>query len=305
MCITDKDTVFAPLPLFHINPLGYGVIGGLLAGANILVAERFSATTFWESVKANGVTALILHSPPIEILKRRTTSLSATGHDVRVAFAADPSFLEMFNIPLGVSAYGSTEAGGLSHMWKWRQEDQAAVSEGATHYAGVGRYDMSWRVAENGEILVRDRGGRALFAGYRRSGSLEVARDGEGWFHSGDMGRVDVWGNLVFIERLSESVRVKGEYVPLTFVEEKLSSVSGLGDFALWRQPDPVAGHEVVLYVAGPVPTAGIKEVSQRLPAFMRPVRAFRVAEIPRDSGVGKVRRRLLEELVPLEVVEL
>ena len=35
-CLSDSDTVLAPLPMFHINPLGYGVVGGLTAGADVL-----------------------------------------------------------------------------------------------------------------------------------------------------------------------------------------------------------------------------------------------------------------------------
>lgn len=305
MCLSPSDTVFVPLPLFHINPLGYGIVGGLTAGCDVVAWESFSATRFWPTVKALGATVLILHGPPVEILKRRFRPGECDGHSVRIVFAADPAFLRTFDVAQGVSAYGSTEACGLSHMWTWRPDDEPWIVEGASHYAGRSRYDIEWTVTADGEIVVRDIAGRALFSGYRHCGVVQQALDDDGWFHTGDLGRIDEWGNLIFMERLSESVRVKGEYVPISFVEEQLRVIPDLGEFALWRQTDPVAGHELVLYVTGGVPAEKIKEVSATLPAFMRPSKALLVDAIPRDTGVGKVRRRLLDEVPTREVVDL
>ncbi len=73
------DRVLAPLPLYHVNPLGYGVIPALLAGADALTVRRFSASSFWPDVVGAGVSVCILHAPPVEILKRRTTPDAAAG----------------------------------------------------------------------------------------------------------------------------------------------------------------------------------------------------------------------------------
>jgi len=312
MSFTRYDVVFAPLPMFHINPLGYGVVASLLAGASVLGAERFSASQFWPAVTGNQVTAAVLHLPPVAILKKATEPSDAKGHRLRVVFTGDPEFLERFEIPQGVAAYGSTEAGGLCHATICRPGDRDAPPEGIMRRAGRARYDVEWRLADDGEILVRDKGqGRALFSGYRRAGVITPALDDDGWFHTGDLGRVDDWGNLIFVERLSESIRVKGEYVPIGYVEQQLLQVSGLGDFALWRRPAAPGGRElgeqeVVLYITGPsgLPPQTLEQVRDAvapLPAFMRPVAVSRIAAIPRDSGVGKVQRRRLEEEPVLE----
>jgi carnitine-CoA ligase len=114
--LTPRDQVLAPLPLFHINPMGYGIVTALLAGADALTVPKFSASRFWPSVVSEQVTALILHAPPVEILKRATTGADAAGHRVRTMFYADAEFLRRFAIPAAVSGYGSTEAGGVSHL---------------------------------------------------------------------------------------------------------------------------------------------------------------------------------------------
>ena len=315
MCFSEADTVLAPLPMFHINPLGYGVIGGLTGGTEVLGLERFSASGFWPLVRDTGATVLILHAPPVEILKRATTAADAAGHRVSRVFFADPDFLETFDVPLGFSAYGSTEAGGLCHIWAWRRGERPDHPEGMSRYGGRARHEVQWRVngttessggAAAGEIEVRaDRPG-VLFSGYRRNDGMDQPFDGDGWFATGDLGRVDEAGNLVFIERASESIRVKGEFVPIGYVEQRFSSVDGIEDVAMWRRGSELVDDEIVLYVTGStVPRAGIRAVSNDLPPFMRPAAAARVAEIPRDSGVGKVRRRLLDEATVLEWVDL
>ena len=323
MCLSEADTVLAPLPMFHINPLGYGVVGGLTAGAEVLGVERFSASRFWPLVRDVGATVLILHAPPVEILKRATTAADAAGHRVSRVFFADADFLETFGVPLGFSAYGSTEAGGLSHIWAWRRGERPQHAEGMSRYGGRSRHEVQWRVRADGdagesadspdgadsaagEIEVRaDRPG-VLFSGYRRADGLLAPFDADGWFATGDLGRVDAAGNLVFIERASESIRVKGEFVPIGYVEQRFAAVDNIDDVAVWRRSSDLVDDEIVLYVTGTaIPAAAISEVSVELPAFMRPAVVARLAEIPRDSGVGKVRRRLLEDATVLEQVEL
>ena len=80
----------------------------------------------------------------------------------------------------------------------------------------------------------------------------------------------------------------------------------GIDDLAVWRRTSDLVDDEVVLYVVGdPVPLDELRAVAATLPPFMRPSCVVRVAEIPRDSGVGKVRRRQLSSVATLEVVEL
>lgn len=310
MCLSDADTVLAPLPMFHINPLGYGVVGGLTGGSDVLGLEGFSARRFWPTVKDCGATVLILHAPPVEILKRAAAA-AAAGHRVTRMFYADSEFLETFAIPLGFSAYGSTEAGGLCHIWGWRRgdpHDPGRLPEGTARYGGRSRHDVEWRVDDEGEIFVRAAADGVLFNGYRRGPELERPFDPDGWFATGDLGRVDEAGNLVFIERRSESIRVKGEFVPIGYVEQRLAAVEGLDDLAVWRRRSELVDDEIVLYAtaaAGSLPVDRIRSAAAELPPFMRPSSVVRVAEIPRDSGVGKVRRRLLADAEALEAAEL
>lgn len=306
LMLTRHDTVLAPLPLFHINPMGYGVVGGLVANADVLSAARFSASQFWDDVRSEGVTAVVLHVPPVEILKRATTRDDALGHRVRVVYCADDAFLDEFDVPLSVTGYGSTEGGGLSHAWVWRRGDLSSVPEGVTRYGGRSRADATWRVSEDGEIGIKPTAANVLFEGYMRSGQVQPMVDDEGWFQTGDLGRVDERGNLVFIERRAESIRVKAEYVPISYVEDQFARLSSIDDVAVWRRPSDLVDDEVVLFVVSDrLDLDAVVAVRESLPVFMRPAVVVRVDEIPRDAGVGKIRRRQLDEAHVLETIEV
>jgi carnitine-CoA ligase len=301
--LTAADRVLAPLPLFHINPMGYGIITALLTGADALTVERFSASAFWPAVVGEHVTVLILHAPPVEILKRSTTSEDAAGHRVRTMFYADGTFLQRFGVPAAVSGYGSTEAGGVSHLRRWCATD--AVPADAGRHGGSARRDIEWKVVD-GTIFVRERKRAALFSGYVTADGLDPARDAEGWFDTGDLGRAEGPDYLVFLERGAESIRVKGEFVPIPYVESRFADVAGIADSAIWKRRGALVDDEVVLYVvADDVPVDALRELIGELPAFMRPVAVARVAELPRDAAAGKVQRRLLDERPALEWIEL
>jgi acyl-CoA synthetase (AMP-forming)/AMP-acid ligase II len=302
--LTSNDRVLAPLPPFHINPMGYGMITALLTGADALTVRKFSAREFWPTVVGEQITVVVLHAPPVEILKRTTTRDDAAGHGVRTMFYADREFLRRFGIPAAVSGYGSTEAGGVSHLHRWSAAEE--IPDDASRHGGAARADFEWRLDGAGIIQVRERERAAMFDGYVTRDGIDPHRDADGWFDTGDLGRAAGPDHLVFLERAAESIRVKGEFVPIPFVENHLAALSGIADHAIWKRKGRLVDEEVVLYaVAESVPLDELRERIAGLPAFMRPSAVALVAELPRDAAAGKVQRRRLAEHPVREWVEL
>jgi carnitine-CoA ligase len=85
---------------------------------------------------------------------------------------------------------------------------------------------------------------------------------------------------------------VKGEFVPIPFVENHLAGIPGIVDHALWKRCGELVDEEVVLYVvADRLPLHDLRQRIAELPPFMRPAAVAQVGALPRDAAAGKVQR--------------
>lgn len=105
------------------------------------------------------------------------------------------------------------------------------------------------RIAQGGEIRVR---GATLAAGYLAPGRARpepLDLDGEGWLHTGDLGRIDGEGELHVTGRRSDRIVSGGVTVDAREVEEALRSLPGVADAAVVGVPDPEWGERVAALV--------------------------------------------------------
>jgi acyl-CoA synthetase (AMP-forming)/AMP-acid ligase II len=293
-CLSPADVVYAPLPLFHINPLGYGLMGALCGLSDFATSPRFSASRFWATVAEHHATVLILHGPPVQILLKTP---GPTGiHTVRAAFFANEEFLRRFRIPLGVTGYGSTEFGGLTHTRLWRHGERVSIPDGMTALAGRARPGVEWRLGTDGEIELRAQRPGVFLSGYLRDGVVNPTPADDGWIRTGDRGRAE-GDELVFIERMGESVRMRGEYVPLSYLDSVFANLEGVQEASAWTTEDTA---ELAVYVVGNPDPSAVSGLLDDLPRFMRPAWMIQTDALPRDPGVGKVQRRRLGEVEEL-----
>ncbi|MCK0516728.1 AMP-binding protein [Williamsia sp. DF01-3] len=294
-CLSPADVVYAPLPLFHINPLGYGLMGALCGLSDFVTSPRFSASRFWPTVTDHRVTVLILHGPPVQILLKNPRPSGA--HAVRAAFFANEEFLRRYRIPVGVTGYGSTEFGGLTHTRLWRHGERVDIAEGMTALAGRARPGVEWRLGSDGEIELRAQRDGLFLSGYLRAGVVDpTPSDDNGWIRTGDRGRAE-GDELVFIERMGESVRMRGEYVPLSYLDGVFAELEGVQEASTWTTQDTA---ELAVYVVGDPDLSAVSGLIEGLPKFMRPTWMIQTDALPRDLGVGKVQRRRLAEVEEL-----
>lgn len=143
-----------------------------------------------------------------------------------------------------------------------------------------------------GRLSIR---GEALFSGYveRREGAwcFDPARDGEGWFATGDRCEVED-GRLRFVGRLDDSVKILGELVSLASLNARLVEFAIRG--LVVALPHPRRGHELVL-VREPGGGA-MEDFNAGLAPVERLSREQVVAELPRTE-IGKVDRAKVEEI--------
>lgn len=308
--IAPTDTVFNPLPLYHVNPLGYYFFGGLSAGATLGMVSSFSVSQFWDQVRTLDATVVVLHMAPKDMIAERTTPEDAEGHEIRVMFPADRVWLRRFDVPKMVTGYGSTEAGGLTHTNKFTHvPPELDDGEKLSQYAGYPRRDVSVRIvdengrevsqSQQGEILVRPEEPGVIFDGYYGDSKKTVeAWDGL-WFNTGDLGYVDERGALHFVGRLSNAISHKGQFVNVSLVESTLESAEGIDEAVVVGVPDDVVGERVKAYVRSKEaldPNALVDTVSPELPTYMVPEFIEFVQSFPRIEGTEKIDRAALVE---------
>lgn len=186
--------------------------------------------------------------------------------------------------------YGSTEAG---HMASLHDEEIAA------HPGSVGRPAAPgalW-LGEDDEVLCAS---PAMMDSYLRLPAETATALQGGVYHSGDVGAFDEDGFLYLTGRTRELIRSGGESIWPVEVETMLRDAPGVADLAVVGVPDERWGEivcaAVVVAPGHECPDLATlrRHVADRLPTFKHPRMLVAVAEIPRTSATGQVRRKAL-----------
>ena len=123
----------------------------------------------------------------------------------------------------------------------------------------------------------------------------------DGWYRTGDVGRLDADGRLRITDRLKEMIKVRGFQVAPAEIETVLHGHPAVKDCAVFGIPDGINGEAVVAAVTASAPfdEAVAAELTARVEAklasYKHLSRVVFVPEIPRLPS-GKVLRRVLKE---------
>jgi 2-furoate---CoA ligase len=138
------------------------------------------------------------------------------------------------------------------------------------------------------------------FSGYWNRPDADEKAIRDGWYHTGDVGRIDEDGDLWVVGRVDDMVISGGENIHPVEVEDVLARAPGVREVAVFGIPDERWGQKVVAcVVAEEGVTAESLDAfcleSDRLARFKRPREYRFVAELPKSPS-GKILRRLLRE---------
>lgn len=262
-------------PLYHIGGAQMLVLP-LIRGVTLAMVERFSASQFWQQARKYRASHIHYLGGVLQVLLKQPPSAKDREHGVRIAWGGGcpPDIWQPFRQRFGIEireAYGMTEASSITTC-------NAAGTVGS-----VGRpvpwFEVELRDGDGGdggEIVVRPRQPEALFAGYFRDAAATAGalRDGALW--TGDRGRIDGEGNLYFLGRLSDSVRVRGENVSAWEVERVAAAHPDVEDCAMIGVPAEIGEQDIKLFVQPrPGATIGASELShwlgERLAPYQNP----------------------------------
>jgi acyl-CoA synthetase (AMP-forming)/AMP-acid ligase II/surfactin synthase thioesterase subunit/acyl carrier protein len=301
--LTPADRCLNVMPLFHSHGLLGAALSTLCAGASIACAGGMDPRRFLNWATELGCTwytaASTLHQLVMDApgeWKGLRFMRSASGPlPPQVALALE----ERFGAPM-IEVYGMTEAYQIAANPLPPGERRLGTvgRPTGTDVALLGPDGVRSRTGAEGEILVR---GPAVFGGY----SVPVGANDEafvdGWFRTGDLGRVSDDGYLTITGRLKEQINRGGEKVAPREIEEALLDHPDVADAMAFAIPDLQLGEEIGVAV---VPTPGTRVdlatvrgfLAGRIASHKIPRRVLSVAEIPKTPAGKPQRLRFAEE---------
>lgn len=254
--IGDGDVMFVWEPLYHVGGAQV-LLMPVLRDVSLAMVERFSASRFWQQVRASGATHVHYLGGILQILLNQPEATEDHEHRVRMFWGGGcPAplwrrFEERFGVEIR-ECYGMTECSSIATA-----NDTGAVGSvgRAMPWFSVEVLDAQGRqvpVGEKGEIVVRAGGGDGngpIFRGYFRDPETtgQVLRDGV--LHTGDLGQFDAASNLFFHGRLADSVRTRGENVSAWEVEHVAANHPDVEDCAMVGVAAEIGEQDIKLFV--------------------------------------------------------
>ncbi|HWH19667.1 MAG TPA: AMP-binding protein, partial [Solirubrobacterales bacterium] len=216
---TADDVLYTAFPLFHVNAKFTSVTSAMLAGARLVLDERFSASTFWPRMKEEGVTSFNYMGGLLAILAKQPERDTDRGHGVIRAYggACPPPLWDPFEERFGVRLhehYGMTET-GITIQNTRQVRRVGSIGLPAPHYEVrlADEHDREVAVGEVGEIQVRPNEPEVMLHEYWRRPDATSVGFRNFWFHTGDRATRDADGYFYYHDRLTDSIRRRGENV--------------------------------------------------------------------------------------------
>jgi carnitine-CoA ligase len=307
--IAAGDVLFMWEPFFHVGGAQMLVLP-MVRDVTLAVAQRFSATRFWDQVRASAATHIHYLGGIIQILLKQPATDLDRRHRVRIAWGggcpvdAWRPFEERFGVRVR-ECYGMTEASSITTY-----NDAGVVGSIGTPvpWLSVEVCDESGRqvpTGDRGEIVVRATRPGPLFAGYFRDpdATARALRDSGGQgqaraLHTGDLGSRDADGRFYFHGRLTDSIRCKGENVSAWEIERVVAGHPAVEECAAIGVAAEVGEQDIKLFVkprpgADVDPRALVAWLTERLASYQVPRYVALVDDFRRTPSQRIVKRDL------------
>ena len=303
--VMPGDVLCTTLPLFHINALN-GFIQALVSDATQVIEARFSVSGFWATMIRHRATVGYLLGAMVPMLLARDPSPEERAHSMRIALGpgVPPALAARFFERTGVSlleGYGSTETNFVIAA-EAGQDSAGTMGRLQSGFDArvVDDQDVELPRGQPGELVLRADEPFAFAAGYfgRPAQTVEAWRNL--WFHTGDRVIRDADDRFVFVDRIKDAIRRRGENISSHEVEQVLLSHPAIANAAVFPVRSPLAEDEVMAaLVLSPDTALDLPELIgfciDRMPHFAVPRYIDLVNDLPRTEN-GKVRKVVLRE---------
>ena len=297
----------AGLPLFHIAGQWGVLYASLLRGATMILRRGYRNEYFWKDVAEHRATSVFLLGAVANFLWQQPESPEDANTPLRCAgmypvIPEHEAFARRFGVRIA-SGYGSTESPGPcfhppglpfpGHRCVGRVGDRAEVRI-------VDENDLETPRGVVGEICTRPREPWEIMLGYWRKPEATARAFRNLWYHTGDAGWMDEEGRLYFVDRMSDSLRRRGENISSMEVEDVINQHPAVMECAVFPVRAEESEQEVMVSIA-PQPGARVdpreltRFCNERMPYFMVPRYVDVVDALPK-TPTGKMEKYRLRE---------
>ncbi len=302
------DVLIHALPIFHVHGLFVASHGALLNGSPMIWFARFdpgaTIERFADATVFMGVPTLYSR-----MLGETSLTREACTHMRLFISGSAPLQVETFDAwhertgHTILERYGMSETVMLtSNPCRERDGERRRGTVGfALPGVGVRVHDEHGAPCPAGAIGAIEVQGPNVFAGFwRMPAKTKEEFTADGWFRTGDVGRIDERGYLNIVGRSKDLVITGGYNVYPAEIEGLINEIEGVAESAVIGLPHPDFGEGVVAVVV-PKPGAALDgaaivgSLKQRIAGFKVPKQVFVVDELPRNT-MGKVQKNLLRQ---------
>jgi len=302
----EDDVGLCTLPFFHSFGQTALLNAGIDHGVRLVLMPRFDAVAAMDLLDQQRVTKFIgvpsMLAAMLAEQRRRPRDISALrllcsgGSALMPALHAELE--ETFGVPL-YQGYGLSETSPMTHLEPLRAKRSGTVGRPVWGIEqriadGDGR---ALPTGEVGEVQVR---GHAIMAGYHNKPEVTAACiDADGWFATGDLGRVDEDGYLTLVGRAKELIIRNGLNVYPADIEAVLAEHHDVLLSAVVGFPDDAVGEEiaalVVLREGATAEASDLQDfIRERVAAYKYP-RVIQVVDALPLGPTGKVLKRSID----------
>jgi long-chain acyl-CoA synthetase len=298
--------VLGALPLFHSFGQTCGLNATIASGATLTLIPRFDPHKALQIIERDAVTVFegvptmysaLLHEPDRDKFDTSTLQFCASG-----GAAMPVELLGGFERAFGcqvLEGYGLSETSpvaSFNHPDRARKPGSIGTPIDGVDFKLVDEQDHEVAAGEVGEIAIR---GHNVMKGYwnKPDATADAIRDG--WFHTGDMAKVDEDGYYFIVDRKKDMIIRGGYNIYPREIEEVLYEHPAVREAAVLAVPDDQLGEEVGAAVAlkdgEQVSAEQLRDyVKEQVAAYKYPRRIWFVEDLPKGP-TGKILKREID----------
>ncbi len=306
--LRSDDVTITLLPMFHIGGVNLFTLPTLFAGGRVVLPDRFDPDEAVRLIEDERVTIVFgvptVHQRLLEAIDRLKPDLSRVRMFYSGGAPCPVPLIRAFHergCKFG-QGYGLTETSPTVFMLL--EEDFARKAGSIGRPAPFNRVRVVDPVTGErvppggvGEITVR---GPNVFTAYWQNEAATRQAIRDGWFHTGDLARIDEEGFVTIAGRLKEMIISGGENIYPVEVEQAIQTHPAVAEAAVFAVPHPEWGevpHAAVMLRPGASVTEDELRAHclTRLGKYKIPKRFFILDELPRNAAGKVVKSRLAD----------